>query len=448
MQRRSAKLIRVSQDGILSLYRALMDFCRSLYAQSEFTRTKFVNSTFGRSKFAFVLLCVGLIFPAVGNSAGDQSCESYFTPRANIESDSFRTGLVLLANVPRYSESYQAIQQIHEKIIENLSSNVKAVDFSTQSPWVRDWFPLIIREKNSDKLRAIYFTPNNEWGRSSARSIRNILESIGIPSQYIDLRMDWGNFVTDAQGRLFAATRYVERGDLAQNIAYREGLKLLREGLNQDLVILPALPRESTGHVDMFLHYLGDNHFILADSRDRVRKKMLDGVEVTLKQLGYKVSRILNAGSDSGRAALSYTNALIVGNRVLLPVYGKYIESRYKYQTELHAKTDRLSWKFFRAFDKIFATSFYSKSKARSAEDQAAIEREIENHQTDDLSAVEKYLELGYEVYPIYMNNVVELDGMVHCLTRCLPPEVEELFPLELFKTKVDKAAPKRFGFF
>lgn len=283
--------------------------------------------------------------------------------------------------------------------------------FVKGSAWVRDWLPRIVLD---DQGRPFLLNFEPSALEEAEIGLRAMQKKFALPTQTIKAFFDWGNVIIDEQGTLISSFSKL----LAQinQTHYKLNELQLKERIAAGLQVrraiwLPELPGEPTGHVDMFVSYLGKGNVIVADSRDKERAAVLSQVADILGNAGYKVHRIFNAGSDNRGLNLTYTNALIVNGRALVPVYAHYMAEYWRL-----TKPQRVFWNLVETFFKVkFASALAKRSKAESEEGFA-----------DDVAAVNLYRSLGFEVYPIFMNETVDLKGMVHCLTVCLPTEVAE----------------------
>lgn len=273
-------------------------------------------------------------------------------------------------------------KHVQKEIEAALPAGVKTIHFDFKfSQWVRDWFPIMRMEEG--RLVIYLFQPSNPEGFHARNQVLQQLQPLNPKIIDVEVALDVGNFMTDGK-RIFIATRPRLRQENygAFQADPVEFARRIESAFGIPVVTVPALPNELTGHVDVMMQHLGDNRFLVADSRDGVRKLALDKVAEQMRQLGYQVLRVMNAGPDqvSRDTTLTYTNSLIIGNRALVPIYGV----------------------------------MYPALKA------------------DDEAALQVYRDAGFEVFPIRMNYMVNDGGMVHCLTRCLTPELSDLLVPDL----------------
>lgn len=363
---------------------------------------------------------LGLILAIFSVSA--DPCVEALTP---MPAEPLKSGYVLLGR-PQNSTTY-----VQRQILQALNLTPGAIPVQTNmlhSTWIRDWFPQIIKSPKTGKLEAIFFTPTaraassflrrTNHGEEPDHSLKVELMMNQISYRDIPVYLDWGNVVMDEGNRVFIAD-VVFKDNKADTEEKRENLiQKISDGLGREVIILPSLPREATGHVDVFLLYAGKNRFVIADSRDNERKKALDQTSNIISSLGYQVTRVMSAGPDTETLdTRGYINALIVNDKVLLPVYSS---------TELAWLnfTQEVRWKIYNFLGHL-GKKFQDKMPI-----QEKIRRSIRQIEEDDMNAIKAYEALGYYVYPIYINmSMTNMHGAVHCLTRCLPPELTDLFP-------------------
>lgn len=351
-----------------------------------------------------------ILIAALGGSTSHalDECEDSFAPEINYVDPKSPRAVLVGGFLP-------APMAIHRQVFSALPNGVKPITMTkAMSVWVRDWFPLVIKDRETREWKIIQFEAQTPHGRIAAWQANRFFVRHGFKVSQADVFFDWGNSVSDGQ-RIFISKSQplLKMNSRWKGIHPDEFKSRIELATGKRVVWVPELPREGTGHADMFMTYVGGDTVLVADSRDADRKKMLDETDALLAREGFKVVRIRNAGLDSDRSALSYTNSLIIGNRVLLPMYSPYVKKDFM------AVGRKVFWE---AFDSLFDSKL-AKSKL------AGIQKNLEQIAADDEAAIEIYRGLGFDVVPIFMNGTVKLDGMVHCLTRCLPQGALEQIP-------------------
>jgi agmatine/peptidylarginine deiminase len=299
--------------------------------------------------------------------------------------DSFRPHLQfvdqLLANLPPEVGAYLIVPNGNpymEKYAPQFQTGrFREFPIPIASNWVRDYFPeVVIRRDGSAKLVQFrYAHPNGANARELGMEIARLL---GLPFETSELIVEGGNLLADVQqGRLFL-TEVVLRNNPTLTVEQVE--TELRRLLEIDNIVwMPVLPMEGTGHIDIFAKFVGENNVIVSDSLNPLRKPTLDLVAQQFLALGYSVMRIPNA-EEAGQNAVtkSYTNSLLVNNVAFVPSY---------YWPDYHEDplTDPSIGQQVRAFDETAAAVYRS---------------------------------LGYYVVQIPMLTLTDYGGAIHCLTK------------------------------
>ncbi|MBL8153368.1 MAG: agmatine deiminase family protein [Anaerolineae bacterium] len=205
---------------------------------------------------------------------------------------------------------------------------VRFMALPTDDIWVRDYGPVIGRDAQGQRvcLKFIYAPlPSYPQDHDDTMALRWAAQ-VGIPTRRLDLHLEGGNIWSDGQGTVIVSEHAFHANP---------GLTVerLRVTLGADkLIVTPRLEREETGHVDLLVK-LADARTVLlsratgwlnGDNLRRARRVFetqtnaagelyrifdLPTPPLYLNWLCYPVWR-------------SYTNALTVNGRVLVPVYG------------------------------------------------------------------------------------------------------------------------------
>ena len=209
-------------------------------------------------------------------------------------------------------------------------SYVRYVVAPVDDIWVRDYGPLVGRDANS--RRAVVkpaFAPLPSYPQARDDALARRWAALrGLPVAPLDLRLEGGNLWTDGAGTLIVSDHA-----LRANRLDRVGLESrLRQALAFDkLIVTPCLRREETGHVDL-LAKLADAQTVL------VTAPALFYNGRALRETAARFQRETNAAGQPYQVIelpapppylnwgvypiwRSYTNALTVNGRVLVPVF-------------------------------------------------------------------------------------------------------------------------------
>lgn len=208
---------------------------------------------------------------------------------------------------------------------------IRLIHLPTDDIWVRDYGAIVgaLPDGRRAALSAIYDPlPTYPQTRDDAMPAR-YAALIGAPCAALDLHTEGGNIWSDGAGTILMSDDLYHRHPDAPREAIRERL---RAAIACTVILtIPPLRHEETGHVDLAIR-LADAHTILiADetpfNRDRLRETRAR-LERAVSAAGepYRLIRLpmpdpyLNWGVFP--VWRSYTNALTVNGRVLVPTFG------------------------------------------------------------------------------------------------------------------------------
>ncbi|UCG30314.1 MAG: agmatine deiminase family protein [candidate division WOR-3 bacterium] len=210
--------------------------------------------------------------------------------------------------------------------LQSHNVSLDSVDFyiwPRNSIWVRDYGPWFMhKEDNSEGI--VDFMYNRPRPLDDTIPWR-IGQSWMIPVYGSPLEHAGGNFMVDGLGTGFVSTLILQENPWYTQ-AEVESLMLAYSGLEQ-LVILPRINIEYTGHIDLWTKILNDtlvmvgeyapghpNYNMLNDNADSINRcRNREGFP-------YRIVRIPMPWSTSS-APPSYLNSLFVNNKVLVPLY-------------------------------------------------------------------------------------------------------------------------------
>ena len=191
---------------------------------------------------------------------------------------------------------------------------------NTKDIWCRDYMPIQTSEKrfvfykyNPDYLQTKYYqrtiTDVNRIGNIDClRQDGKVFD--------LDLVIDGGNVVRCDDKIVMTEKVFFENKDKSRN----EVQRLLEEAFECDIIFLPWDRKESFGHSDGIVHYVGDNRVLMTNYADfdaaktnQFQKRLEKYVEVI--PLMYNVRR-------KHERSWAYINFLQIGNLVLVPQLG------------------------------------------------------------------------------------------------------------------------------
>lgn len=203
----------------------------------------------------------------------------------------------------------------------------KSVLINQNSPWVRDFAPLQYKDQfGQNQLLGLHYHLDTTGDYKLAQ--QHVAESLKSKIEFLNLQGEGGNFLSDEDGRLYVSTRLFSYN---QNLTESEIDQTLKKSLNVQNVIWltpPPYELEATGHVDMYLRFVGGKKVIVAKSDNPEINTYLDAMAKTVENLGYEVHRLSFEWQQKNPTGLkfsvfkSYTNAIQFNKKILMPVYG------------------------------------------------------------------------------------------------------------------------------
>ena len=253
--------------------------------------------------------------------------------------------------------------------------------------WARDFVPQYVKVAGGKKAHFVRFRDH----RAEAVKVTDkLFRSTGISLIVSNITFQFGNMLMGPDNTLYTTERVLRANP---GVSKQTIIDELKSKLNVDkVIVLPELPEESTGHIDMFAKFVSPDTVVVADSANAKKKKMLDLVASKFNQFGYKVFRVKNAEAGEEASVMSYANATILNNTIIIPKY-----SVEKPEAGGLSPND----------NRIYAAR--------------------------DNEAVKLYENLGrtlygngFKIVQVPTGEIIQSGGSVHCLTRELPGEMPE----------------------
>jgi agmatine deiminase len=197
--------------------------------------------------------------------------------------------------------------------------------------WVRDYGPLTCIDKAGQRVMvdAIFDPPPTPFANDDSFPVRYAAHQ-GCFSRHLALHLEGGNLWSDGQGTIITTEGLYARNFPmpADEVRHR-----LLEGLGAEtLIVVPSLRMEGTGHVDVFAKLATPDTILVTEPRSVVNGRRLTEVAEVLRASrnaaghSYRVVALPSVPAycnwGVSRIWPSYTNALTVNHRVLVPTYG------------------------------------------------------------------------------------------------------------------------------
>ncbi|MGM0607668.1 MAG: agmatine deiminase family protein [Candidatus Muiribacteriota bacterium] len=209
--------------------------------------------------------------------------------------------------------------------------NVNTIDYVLDSVWIRDFGPwwIYTEDGNREVIDFKYNRPRPNDDKLPAK----MAEVLDVGHYETDLIMAGGNFMLDGNGVAIMTDVVFDpsQGGMP-NMSVAELEKYMDELFNVDkVIILEQMKRDGTGHVDMFSKLLNDKTILVGEYASPS-----DGAEDNYDILNRNAELLANETNGNGESfnvvripmpkytgtSYSYTNSLIVNDKVLVPVYG------------------------------------------------------------------------------------------------------------------------------
>ncbi|MBC7658911.1 MAG: agmatine deiminase family protein [Chitinophagaceae bacterium] len=269
-----------------------------------------------------------------------------------------------------------------------LGSNLSKVELIRQqltgslTVWSRDWAPQGALTASGDlRLLDFNYFPGRDADDYTGQSMEHVLN---FPRVSVPIYNEGGNFMTTTDGNCLMTSRVTDGNGTKERaddiVMDAEGVKSYYEGAAgcKTVNILPRMPYEGTGHIDMWAKFLDNKTVIVNELRDedlslytnaqalaraKVIKKYFDARAADIKALGYTVIRIPVPGAifQNGQEVYrSYTNSLAVNGNIIVPRYvapntpdvaadnGLYFDQSLlpKYEEEVRSVYEKAGYKF------------------------------------------------------------------------------------------------------
>jgi agmatine deiminase len=197
--------------------------------------------------------------------------------------------------------------------------------------WIRDYGPLTCIGKAAQRVMvdAIFDPPEMLFANDDSFPVRYAAHQ-GCSSRHLALHLEGGNLWSDGQGTLITTEGlYTRNFPMPPDDVRRR----LLEGLGAEtLIVVPPLRMEGTGHIDVFVKLATPDTVLVTEPRSLVNGRRMAAVAEVLRAsrnaagCSYRLVALpsLPAYCNWGVSRIwpSYTNALTVNHRVLVPVCG------------------------------------------------------------------------------------------------------------------------------
>lgn len=230
--------------------------------------------------------------------------------------------ICIYSGVGEYTDAFQRMT--------NSGVNMANVHFLETAPatvWIRDYGPFCAYDDGQLAITDFRYGTGGDWDAIPIA----IADDAGLPSYRTNLTHTGGNHLTDGNGMGFFTTNLTLGNSSWSQAQIEEEMKAYL-GL-ESLVIFGTMEGDATGHCDMFVKLLNDTLFVVGEYENPAHAMgddaaflddlatMLDSLE-NLDGRDFEVRRIpMNPINSSFAYNRSYTNSLILNDKVLVPIY-------------------------------------------------------------------------------------------------------------------------------
>ena len=278
-----------------------------------------------------------------------------------------RAELVLL---PEEGSDFDALQYFRNHLPRTQQSKTTVIRHPVDSVWVRDYGPRTLQGPSGVRwVDAVYDSDDGRWRDDVApRALAKHFEVDYLP---VTFEVDGGALISNGEGFcVMTEESWIELVGTT-SVSGSHDRALVAVGCKEVLVVPPLL-NEPTGHVDVFAQFTGPRRIMLASVKPTESPEDAARIEQTADFLSRWVA------PDGGRLRI---------DRVPMPVLedGEY----YSYINGLQLE------------DRYVAPSFKEIGKSREAAAHAALERAMPR----------------LDIVTVPGSSLRELEGVVHCAT-------------------------------
>lgn len=194
----------------------------------------------------------------------------------------------------------------------------------TKDIWCRDYMPVQTASGKFVQFRyePSYLNGKKEW-EDSRSDVEEVCKLNRIDALFSDINLDGGNVLL-CDGRAILSDRIFSENP---NRNREELINELSEVLESEIIIIPAINDDMTGHADGMVRFV-DRGTILGNKLADEYKYWQKGMQKVIEQYGLKYIDVpfLTDMVDSKHplsAVGIYMNYLEVGNLIVLPIFGR-----------------------------------------------------------------------------------------------------------------------------
>jgi agmatine/peptidylarginine deiminase len=215
-------------------------------------------------------------------------------------------------------------------------SRVRPFHFVTDTPWVRDYGPLQVRER---KGRVLWLDADYSMLRPFDDVVPlRLAEELRVDVEFLQAPIDGGAVASNGLGLCVSTIEYFAENELPYPHAvsrWRDRAEVLLGAIGcRVLALVPALANEGTGHADVLVQFL-DPHSVavaLFDPVDALENAMrmettIETIDRAARMLGIDLNvHGIHVPEDEAGVYFQYVNSLRLGDVLLVPSYSGAFE--------------------------------------------------------------------------------------------------------------------------
>lgn len=207
------------------------------------------------------------------------------------------------------------------------SKSLRFICAPSDDIWIRDYGPTLVHTAEGPAFIANPYVPNGLGFHKRDHELPvEIARHFGLPVHRLPLVIEGGNFLSDGAGHLFLTDSVFQHNP---DVSFNDLAGIMARWFGaQQITVLPSLPGELTGHVDIALKLCGPRSaWVTATSPGHPWREVLDEIARRMAKTRsvcgslYEVRRMPMAPAPEGMTERCYCNSLTVNGAILYPSY-------------------------------------------------------------------------------------------------------------------------------
>jgi agmatine/peptidylarginine deiminase len=295
------------------------------------------------------------------------------------------------------------------------------VNIFANSAWTRDWMPVFAKNSTSSELLLLdshYAVADDELYENAAPAqLKHELIKKGLMNQNIKVKkwsweatLDGGNLLCNSQ-LCFTTEKFVH-DNKGKHLQFKS---IFEQQFAQKLLIVPVLPFESTGHIDIWAKFLNEDLLVIAQLEPKTLALVPPNARAEYNKIQAFLERQATGKDAKGQDApnsLAYKfrkyNARGQIKRIPLPL-PLAIDGNMVFRTYLNA---------ILANQKVFVPQYkqtFTSDGSFSAYPDQALNAAYES------SVLKLYKQAGYTVTWHQSDRLIQAGGALHCVATQIP---------------------------